>query len=194
MNQGAQGGCVAANNVTQLAFTNTQMVSNTAENGGGIYISGCTEMVAYNVTMRNNTASSSGGGIFQVGTRSLHTYRHNSIHKLLEPSTENFQSYLVILPVRSVDFYSRLCLHIAQPTSSTLICMATWGNCVHGAEPHELLQSKSGCAQSYEDILMHEPLNTVDMMVCCPGSQPPELSCLLINQCLLLSADSVDLH
>lgn len=66
-NQGAQGGCVAANNVSELAFANIQMLSNIAENGGGIYISTCIEMVAYNITMRNNTASSSGGGIFQVG-------------------------------------------------------------------------------------------------------------------------------
>ena len=59
---------MAANNASQLAFANTEMLSNTAENGGGIYISTCTEMVAYNITMRNNTASSSGGGIFQVGS------------------------------------------------------------------------------------------------------------------------------
>ena len=76
LNQGAQGGCVAANNVTQLAFANTELLSNTAENGGGIYISRCTEMVAYNITMRNNTASSSGGGIFQVRSTSIRQIAH----------------------------------------------------------------------------------------------------------------------
>ena len=70
-NQGAQGGCIAANNATQLAIVNTQMLSNTAANGGGIYVSGCAELVVYNVTMRNNSATVNGGGIFQVGPQLL---------------------------------------------------------------------------------------------------------------------------
>lgn len=65
-NTGAQGGCLAANNATNLAIVNTQMNNNYAENGGGIYVSGCSELVVYNVTMRNNTATVNGGGLFQV--------------------------------------------------------------------------------------------------------------------------------
>ena len=65
-NTGAQGGCVAANNATSLAFVNVQMENNYAESGGGLYVSGCSELVVYNATMQNNTATVNGGGIFQV--------------------------------------------------------------------------------------------------------------------------------